>query len=115
VTFRLKFPDGEGGDAARALLPEAVQRSHDRLCTESSSNPQPGGRARLPRMPYCHNGIRPHSPRPRQAGGRVSRSRGRRGRVRLRKDSSPRPAKAPLYLERRRFRSRQAEYAQVAA
>jgi putative redox protein len=33
VTFRLKFPDGEGGDAARALLPEAVQRSHDRLCT----------------------------------------------------------------------------------
>src|SRR5665647_804826 len=25
VTFRLKFPDGEGGDAARALLPEAVQ------------------------------------------------------------------------------------------
>jgi putative redox protein len=35
VTFRLKFPDGEGGDAARALLPEAVQRSHDRLCTVS--------------------------------------------------------------------------------
>jgi len=33
VTFRLNFPDGEGGDAARALLPEAVQRSHDRLCT----------------------------------------------------------------------------------
>jgi len=35
VTFRLKFPDGEGGDAARALLPVAVQRSHDRLCTVS--------------------------------------------------------------------------------
>jgi uncharacterized OsmC-like protein len=35
VTLRLKFPDGEGGDAARALLPEAVQRSHDRLCTVS--------------------------------------------------------------------------------
>jgi uncharacterized OsmC-like protein len=35
VTFRLKFPNGEGGDAARALLPEAVQRSHDRLCTVS--------------------------------------------------------------------------------
>jgi putative redox protein len=35
VTFRLTFPDGEGGDAARALLPEAVQRSHDRLCTVS--------------------------------------------------------------------------------
>jgi putative redox protein len=35
VTFRLTFPDGESGDAARALLPEAVQRSHDRLCTVS--------------------------------------------------------------------------------
>jgi putative redox protein len=35
VTFRLTFPGGEGGDAARALLPEAVQRSHDRLCTVS--------------------------------------------------------------------------------
>jgi putative redox protein len=35
VTFRLTFPDGEGGDAARALLPAAVQRSHDRLCSVS--------------------------------------------------------------------------------
>jgi putative redox protein len=35
VTFRLRFPRGEGGDAARALLPEVVQRSHDRLCTVS--------------------------------------------------------------------------------
>jgi uncharacterized OsmC-like protein len=35
VTFRLRFPEGEGGDAARALLPDAVQRSHDRLCTVS--------------------------------------------------------------------------------
>ncbi|HEX7538130.1 MAG TPA: OsmC family protein [Dermatophilaceae bacterium] len=35
VTFRVTFPGGEGGDAARALLPEAVQRSHDRLCTVS--------------------------------------------------------------------------------
>ncbi|HEY5248484.1 MAG TPA: OsmC family protein [Dermatophilaceae bacterium] len=35
VTFRLRFPEGEGGDAARALLPEAVRRSHDRLCTVS--------------------------------------------------------------------------------
>jgi putative redox protein len=33
VTFRLSFPAGEGGDAARALLPDAVKRSHDRLCT----------------------------------------------------------------------------------
>lgn len=35
VTFRVTFGDGEGGDAARALLPEAVKRSHDRLCTVS--------------------------------------------------------------------------------
>jgi putative redox protein len=35
VTFRVRFPEGEGGDAARALLPDAVQRSHDRLCTVS--------------------------------------------------------------------------------
>jgi putative redox protein len=33
VTFRVSFPDGAGGDAARELLPEAVRRSHDRLCT----------------------------------------------------------------------------------
>lgn len=35
VTFTVRFPEGEGGDAARALLPDAVQRSHDRLCTVS--------------------------------------------------------------------------------
>jgi putative redox protein len=35
VTFRVAFPAGEGGDAARALPPEAVRRSHDRLCTVS--------------------------------------------------------------------------------
>ena len=35
VTFRLSFPTSEGGDAARALLPGAVKRSHDRLCTVS--------------------------------------------------------------------------------
>jgi putative redox protein len=33
LTFDIAFPDGERGDAARALLPDAVQRSHDRLCT----------------------------------------------------------------------------------
>jgi len=33
VTFVVRFPDGDGGDAAREVLPEAVQRSHDRLCT----------------------------------------------------------------------------------
>jgi len=35
MTFKLRFPEGEGGDAARALLPDAVKRSHDRLCTVS--------------------------------------------------------------------------------
>jgi putative redox protein len=35
VTFRLRFPEGDGGDAARALLPDIVRRSHDRLCTVS--------------------------------------------------------------------------------
>jgi putative redox protein len=35
VTFRVRFPDGEGGDKARALLPDAVRKSHDRLCTVS--------------------------------------------------------------------------------
>jgi putative redox protein len=33
VTFDIAFPDGEGGNAARGLLPDAVQKSHDRLCT----------------------------------------------------------------------------------
>ncbi len=33
VTFRVSFPAGEDGDAAREVLPQAVQRSHDRLCT----------------------------------------------------------------------------------
>ena len=35
VTFRVAFPSGEGGDKARALLPDAVKKSHDRLCTVS--------------------------------------------------------------------------------
>jgi len=33
VTFHITFPDGEAGDAARAVLPRAVAQSHDRLCT----------------------------------------------------------------------------------
>ena len=33
VTFRVAFPAGEQGDKARALLPDAVRMSHDRLCT----------------------------------------------------------------------------------
>jgi uncharacterized OsmC-like protein len=35
VTFRVSFPDGEAGDRARAILPDAVKKSHDRLCTVS--------------------------------------------------------------------------------
>ncbi len=35
VTFQIRFPDGEGGDKARALLPDAVKRSHEQLCTVS--------------------------------------------------------------------------------
>jgi putative redox protein len=33
TAFDISFPEGERGDAARNLLPDAVQRSHDRLCT----------------------------------------------------------------------------------
>lgn len=33
VVFRVRFPDGAGGDEARDVLPTAVERSHDRLCT----------------------------------------------------------------------------------
>jgi uncharacterized OsmC-like protein len=33
VTFDVTFPDGEAGDAARAVLESAIQRSQDRLCT----------------------------------------------------------------------------------
>lgn len=32
VTFRVRFPDGDQGDRARALLPDMVAKSHDRLC-----------------------------------------------------------------------------------
>lgn len=35
VTFSVTFPEDAGGDAARGVLPGAVQRSHDRLCTVS--------------------------------------------------------------------------------
>jgi putative redox protein len=33
VTFKITFPGGERGDAARALLPDAVRQSRERLCT----------------------------------------------------------------------------------
>lgn len=35
VTFRIAFPGGADGDKARALLPDAVRRSHESLCTVS--------------------------------------------------------------------------------
>jgi uncharacterized OsmC-like protein len=35
LRFEIEFPDGAGGDAAREILPSALQRSHDRLCTVS--------------------------------------------------------------------------------
>jgi putative redox protein len=33
ITYRITFPAGEDGDRARAVLPEAVRQSHERLCT----------------------------------------------------------------------------------
>jgi putative redox protein len=33
VTYRVRFPAGEAGDKARAVLPDAVRQSNDRLCT----------------------------------------------------------------------------------
>jgi putative redox protein len=33
VTFRLAFPETPQGDQARAVLPSAVRRSHDQICT----------------------------------------------------------------------------------
>jgi uncharacterized OsmC-like protein len=33
VSFQIRFPAGEDGDSARAVLPDAVKKSHDRLCT----------------------------------------------------------------------------------
>jgi uncharacterized OsmC-like protein len=33
LDFDVAFPDGDDGDAARAVLPDAMAKSHDRLCT----------------------------------------------------------------------------------
>ena len=33
ITYRVSFPPGADGDKARAILPDAVRQSHDRLCT----------------------------------------------------------------------------------
>ncbi|HEY7046744.1 MAG TPA: OsmC family protein [Jatrophihabitantaceae bacterium] len=35
VTFDVAFPDGSDGAAAREVLPQAIVKSHDRLCTVS--------------------------------------------------------------------------------
>ncbi len=35
VIFDVGFPEGEAGDAARKVLPVAITKSHDRLCTVS--------------------------------------------------------------------------------
>jgi uncharacterized OsmC-like protein len=35
MTFRVTFPEGDAGDAARRLLPDIVRKSHERLCTVS--------------------------------------------------------------------------------
>jgi uncharacterized OsmC-like protein len=35
VEFTVRFPAGTAGDAAREVLPSAVRKSHDRLCTVS--------------------------------------------------------------------------------
>ncbi len=35
LTVDIDFPEGEAGDAAREVLPRALQQSHDRLCTVS--------------------------------------------------------------------------------
>jgi putative redox protein len=33
IAYRIKFPEGQAGDKARAVLPDSVRQSHDRLCT----------------------------------------------------------------------------------
>lgn len=35
LVFRVEFPEGESGDEARKVLPDAITKSHDRLCTVS--------------------------------------------------------------------------------
>jgi uncharacterized OsmC-like protein len=35
LTFHIRFPEGEAGDAARAILPKVAQTSHDKTCTVS--------------------------------------------------------------------------------
>ena len=35
VTFDLVYPEGEAGDAARAVVPRSLEQTRDRLCTVS--------------------------------------------------------------------------------
>ena len=35
VTFDLAFPEGDAGDAARAVVPRTLEQTQDRLCTVS--------------------------------------------------------------------------------
>lgn len=35
VTFEVTFPEGEGGDAARGVMPRALEQTRDRLCSVS--------------------------------------------------------------------------------
>ncbi|WP_129664769.1 OsmC family protein [Phytoactinopolyspora endophytica] len=35
LVFRVAFPEGEAGDEARKVLPDAIAKSHNRLCTVS--------------------------------------------------------------------------------
>lgn len=35
ITFRVDFAEGAEGDAARGVLPDAIRKSHERLCTVS--------------------------------------------------------------------------------
>jgi putative redox protein len=35
VTFDVRFPDGDDGDAAREVMPRTIQQISDRLCTVS--------------------------------------------------------------------------------
>jgi putative redox protein len=37
LTFDIAFPEGDEGDAARAVLERAVRQSHDRLCSVSQT------------------------------------------------------------------------------
>lgn len=41
VVFRVSFPAGPAGDAARAILPDMIARSHQRLCTVSRTVRRP--------------------------------------------------------------------------